>query len=50
MGRWGLFFLSEEIAQLEAFKATLTNSSEIAEIDRQIAELRAMDEENKKGE
>ena len=40
MSKWGFIFFSEEIAQLEAFKATLTNPDEIAEIDRQIAELR----------
>lgn len=47
MGTWGLFFFSEEIAQLEAFKKTLTNPAEVAEIDRQIAELRAKAEEAK---
>lgn len=40
MGVFGLFFFSDEIAQLEAFKETLTDPAEIAEIDRQIAELR----------
>ncbi len=47
MGRFGLIFFSEEIAQLEAFKKTLTNKDEIAEIDRQIAELQKKAEENK---
>lgn len=40
MGKYGFFFFSEEIAQLEAFKKTLTNADEIAEVDRQIEELR----------
>ena len=45
MGKWGFLFFSEEIAQLEAFKKTLTNADEIAEIDRQIAELREKEAE-----
>ena len=47
MGQWGLFFFSKEIAQLEAFKKTLTNPAEIAEIDEQIAELRKKEKESK---
>ena len=50
MGRWGIIFFSEEIAQLEAFKKTLTNADEIAEIDRQIAELRKKEAEAKENE
>ena len=46
----GLFFFSKEIAQLEAFKATLTDPAEIAEVDRQIAELRAKEAEAKADE
>lgn len=41
MGKWGILFFSEEIAQLEAFKKTLTSADEIAEVDKQIEELRA---------
>lgn len=40
MGKYGFFFFSEEIAQLEAFKQTLTDEVEIAEVDKQIAELK----------
>lgn len=47
MGQWGYIFFSEEIAQLEAFKKTLTNPAEIAEIDEQIAELRKKEKESK---
>lgn len=50
MGTWGLFFFSREIAQLEAFKKTLTNPAEIAEVDAQIAELRAKEAEAKADE
>lgn len=41
MGKYGFIFFSEEIAQLEAFKRTLTDEVEIAEVDKQIAELKA---------
>ena len=39
MGRYGLFFFSEEIAQLEAFKATLKDEAEIAKVDEAIRVL-----------
>lgn len=39
MGKWGVFFFSEEIAQLEAFKATLKNADEIAKVDEAIRVL-----------
>ncbi len=45
MGHWGLFFFSEEIAQLEAYKATLKSEAEIAKVDEAIALLKS-----KKGE
>jgi hypothetical protein len=48
MGKWGTFFFSERITQLEAFKATLKDPSEIAKVDAEIAELKAKEE--KKGE
>ena len=41
MGHWGFFFLSKEIAQLEAYKATLKNEAEIAEVDEVIAQLKS---------
>ena len=49
MGRYGFIFFSEEIAQLEAFKATLKDPDEIAKVDAQIAELKAKQAE-KQGE
>lgn len=45
MGKWGLFLFSDEIAQLEAFKATLKDKAKIAEVDEAIAILK-----EKKGE
>jgi hypothetical protein len=39
MGDWGLFFFSEKLAQLEAFKKTLKDPAEIAKVDAEIAEL-----------
>lgn len=39
MGKWGVFFFSEEIAQLEAFKATLKDEAEIAKVDEAIRVL-----------
>lgn len=39
MGKWGTFFFSEEIAQLKAFKKTLTREEEIADVDKQIEVL-----------
>ena len=41
MGEWGLFFFSEKITQLEAFKKTLKDPAEIAKVDAEIAELYA---------
>lgn len=41
MGDFGWFFFSEKIAQLEAFKKTLTDPAEIAKVDAEIAELKA---------
>jgi hypothetical protein len=46
---WGLFLFSQEIAQLEAFKATLTDPAEIADVEKTIALLKAKEAE-KKGE
>lgn len=45
MGMFGAFFFSEEITQLEAFKATLKDEAEIAKVDEAIAILK-----EKKGE
>lgn len=39
MGQWGFFLFSEKVAQLEAFKKTLTDPVEIAKVDAEIAEL-----------
>lgn len=41
MGKWGLFLFSEKIAQLKAFRATLTDAKQIAEVDAEIAEIEA---------
>lgn len=41
MGKWGVLFFSEEIAQLEAYKATLKNEADIAKVDEAIAVLKA---------
>lgn len=49
MGDWGVFFFSERITQLEAFKATLKDPVEIAKVDAEIAELKAKQAE-KQGE
>lgn len=49
MGEWGWFLFSEKIAQLKAFRATLTDAKQIAEVDAEIAELEAKQAE-KKGE
>ena len=49
MGGWGYFFFSEQITQLEAFKAALTDPAEIADVDKTIALLKAKEAE-KKGE
>lgn len=41
MGIWGSLWLSKDIAQLEAFKATLTKPEDIAKVEQRIAELKA---------
>lgn len=41
MGKLFNLFLSEDVAQLEAFKETLTDEKEIAEVEAKIAELKA---------
>lgn len=50
MGRWGSLWMSEDIAQLEAFKKTLSDPEEIAKIDEKIATLKAKAEADGKGE
>lgn len=40
MGKWGYLFFSELIAQKEAFKATLKDPAKIAEVQKEIDELR----------
>ena len=49
MGEWGWFLFSEKIAQLKAFRATLTDPAQIADVDKEIAELEAK-QAAKKGE
>jgi hypothetical protein len=49
MGQWGFFLFSEKLAQLEAFKKTLTDPAEIAKVDAEIAELKAK-QSGKQGE
>jgi hypothetical protein len=49
MGYFGPLFFSEKIAQLKAFRATLTDEKQIAEVDAEIAELEAKQAE-KQGE
>ncbi len=49
MGNFGLLFFSERIAQLKAFRATLTDPAQIADVDREIAALEAKQAE-KQGE
>ena len=49
MGMFGTIFFSEQIAQLEAFKATLKDPAEIADVDKTIAVLKEK-EAQKKGE
>ncbi|MBR5273599.1 MAG: hypothetical protein IKU25_09475 [Clostridia bacterium] len=45
MGKWGFLFFSEKIAQLEAFKETLKDADEIAQVDETIALIKSkMDE------
>ncbi len=40
MGSFGFFLFSDEIAQLEAFKATLKDPAKIAEVEEAIAILK----------
>ena len=47
MGRWGSIFLAKEIAQLEAFKATLKDEKQIAKVDEVIAMLKEKEAEGK---
>ena len=49
MSAWGMIFFSEQITQLEAFKATLSDPAEIADVEKTIALLKAK-EAAKKGE
>lgn len=49
MGKWGILLFSEEITQLEAFKATLSDPAEIADVEKTIALMKAKQAE-KKGE
>jgi hypothetical protein len=49
MSAWGMIFFSQQIEQLEAFKALLTDPAEIADVDKTIALLKAKEAE-KKGE
>lgn len=44
---WGWLWLSEYVAKLKAFRDTLTNANEIAEMDEYIAELEAKEKANK---
>lgn len=45
MGLWGGWFLSDEIAQLEAFKKTLTDEEQIKQIEEIIAKLKEKNEQ-----
>jgi len=45
MGLWGTIFFSKEVAQLEAFKATLTDADEIKKVEEAIEILKKYDEE-----
>lgn len=47
MGMFGIIFFSEQIAQLEAFKKTLKNADEIAEVEKTIELLRKKKAEKK---
>jgi hypothetical protein len=49
MGNFGFFFFSEQIAQLKAFRKTLTDPAKISEVDKEIADLEAKKAE-KQGE
>lgn len=43
MGLFGTIFFSKEVAQLEAFKATLTDAEEIAKVEKAIEILKQAD-------
>ena len=43
MGIFGIIFFSKEVAQLEAFKATLTDAEEIAKVEKAIKILTEAD-------
>ena len=45
MGMFGTFFFSEEIAQLEAFRKTLSDPAEIADVDKTIELLKKKEAE-----
>lgn len=45
MGIFGIIFFSKEIAQLEAFKATLTDAEEIKKVEKAIEILKMKDGE-----
>lgn len=47
MGMWGTILFSEQITQLEAFKATLKDPAEIADVEKTIALLKAKEAEKK---
>lgn len=49
MGNFGLLFFSEKITQLKEFRKTLTDPAQIAEVDKEIADLEAK-QAAKKGE
>ena len=47
MGAFGPIFFSRKIAQLEAFKKTLTNPAEIADVEKTIELLKKKEAEKK---
>lgn len=47
MGMFGFFLFSKEIAQLEAFKKTLKDPAEIANVEKAIKVLREKENESK---
>ena len=47
MGMFGTLFFSEQVTQLEAFKATLKDPAEIADVEKTIALLKAKEAEKK---
>lgn len=46
MGRYGTLFFSGEVAQLEAFKKTLTDPAEIAAVEKTIEVLKAKEKKS----